>query len=92
MFWKETLRLRTLPVATKIFLTLFLVLIGFGYLLGFTNIFLTYRLVDGEPGLSLKDVSMTYYGTRDKTSLEKLLGLDARIFFHPSGIDVHAGE
>ena len=73
MFWKETLRLRTLPVVTKIIISLFLVLTGIGYLLGFTNIYLTYNLVDEKPGLSLKDISLTYYGVRDKTTLEKAI-------------------
>ncbi len=81
MFWKETLRLRTLPVATRVIISLFLVLTGIGYLMGFTNIFLTYSLVDEKPGLGLKDISLTYYGARDKTTLEKAIDGSMKQYF-----------
>ena len=81
MFWKETLRLRTLPVVTKIIISLFLILTGFGYLLGFTNIFLTYSLVDEKPGLSLEDIKLTYYGAKDKTTLEKAIDGSMKQYF-----------
>ncbi len=85
MFWKESLRLGTLPFATKVIVTLFLVLTGFGYLLGFTNIFLTYSPVDGKPGLSLKDVSLSFYGSRDKTALEKSIDGSMKQYFKTDG-------
>ena len=81
MFWKETLRLRTLPVVTKIIISLFLVLTGLGYLLGFTNIYLTYSLVDEKPGLSLEDIKLTYYGAKDKTTLEKAIDGSMKQYF-----------
>ncbi len=81
MFWKETLRLRTLPIITKIIISLFLVLTGIGYLLGFTNIYMTYNMVDEKPGLSIKDISLTYYGARDKTTLEKAIDGSMRQYF-----------
>ncbi len=81
MFWKETIRLRTMPVVTKIIISLFLVLTGFGYLLGFTNIYMTYNMVDEKPGLSIKDISLTYYGARDKTTLEKAIDGSMRQYF-----------
>ena len=81
MFWKETLRLRTLPVITKVIISLFLVLTGIGYLLGFTNIYMTDNLVDEKPGLSIKDISLTYYGARDKTTLEKAIDGSMRQYF-----------
>lgn len=85
MFWKESLRLGTLPLSKKIVVTLFLVLCGFGYLLGFINIFMTYNLVDGKPGLSFKDISITYYGTRDKTTLEKAIDGSMKQYFKTNG-------
>lgn len=81
MFWKETVRLRTMPVVTKIIISLFLVLTGFGYLLGFTNIYLTYNLVDEKPGLSLEDIRLTYYGVRDKTTFEKAIDGSMKQYF-----------
>lgn len=81
MFWKETVRLRTMPVATKIIISLFLVLTGIGYLLGFANIYMTYSLVDEKPGLSLEDIKMTYYGARDKSTLEKSIDGSMKQYF-----------
>ena len=81
MFWKETIQLRTMPVVTKIILTLFLILTGLGYLLGFTNIYLTYSNVDDKPGLGIKDITMTYYGVRNKTTLEKAISGSMKQYF-----------
>ena len=81
MFWKETLRLRTLPVITKIIISLFLVLTGLGYLLGFTNIYMSYNMVDEKPGLSIRDISMTYYGVRNKTTFEKAIDGSMKQYF-----------
>ena len=81
MFWKETVRLRTIPLLAKIVISLFLVLAGVGYLLGFTNIFMTYNLVDEKPGLSLDDISLTYYGIKDKTTLEKSIDGSMKQYF-----------
>ena len=81
MFWKETVRLRTMPIPTKIIISLFLVLCGIGYLLGFTNIYLTYSQVDEKPGLSLEDIKLTYYGARDKSTLEKAIDGSMKQYF-----------
>ena len=81
MFWKETVRLRTMPVVTKVIISLFLVLTGFGYLLGFTNIYMTYNMVDEKPGLSIKDISLSYYGARDKTTFEKAIDGSMKQYF-----------
>ncbi len=81
MFWKETIRLRTMPVLTKVIISLFLILCGLGYLLGFTNIYLTYNLVDEKPGLSLEDIKLTYYGVRNKTTFEKAIDGSMKQYF-----------
>ncbi|MDA3941509.1 MAG: hypothetical protein PF693_19755 [Spirochaetia bacterium] len=52
-----------------------------GYLLGFTNIYMTYSLVDEKPGLSLEDIRLTYYGTRNKTTLEKAIDGSMKQYF-----------
>jgi hypothetical protein len=38
-------------------------------------------MVDGTPGLSIKDVQITYYGSRDKTRLEKTIDASMRGYF-----------
>ncbi len=81
MFWNDTKPLKTLPTGPKVALSLFLILAGIGYLLGFLNILLHYQMVDGEAGLSLKDVQITYYGDREKTSMEKAIDASMRGYF-----------
>lgn len=81
MFWKETVRLRTMPIQTKITISLFLILCGIGYLLGFANIYMTYSQVDEKPGLSLEDIKLTYYGARDKSTLEKAIDGSMKQYF-----------
>ena len=81
MFWKDTKPLNTLETGPKIALSLVLILAGIGYLLGFLNILVHYQMVDGKPGLSMKDVQMTYSGSRDKTALEKSIDASMRGYF-----------
>jgi len=63
MFWKDAPRLRSLSLASKLAVSLFLVLAGIGYIFGFLNILTSYQMTDGEKGLSVKDVQMAYYGS-----------------------------
>jgi hypothetical protein len=71
MFWRESKGLAGIPLTSKLALTVLLVVAGVGYLLGFLNIYLTYSPVDQKPGLSLEDISRSFYGTRGGTKLEK---------------------
>jgi hypothetical protein len=73
MFWKETKPLKELPLGIRLGLTAFLVVAGIGYLLGFANIYLTYSPNDQKPGLSVADVRLAFYGSRDGTKLEKAI-------------------
>jgi hypothetical protein len=61
--------LRGLPVAQKLLLSLFLVTIGAGYGVALLNLYLTYHLTDGEPGLSVADLRRAFYGNRENTKL-----------------------
>jgi hypothetical protein len=71
MFWRESKGLAGIPLASKLALTVLLAVAGIGYLLGFLNIYLTYSPVDQKPGLSLTDISLSFYGSRGSTKLEK---------------------
>lgn len=81
MFWNDTKPLKSLETGPKIALSLFLILAGIGYLLGFLNIVVHYQMIDGNPGLSLQDVKIAYYGSRDKTALEKTIDSSMRGYF-----------
>jgi len=81
MFWEETRPLRKLPLGVKLGLTAFLLVAGIGYLLGFTNIYLTYSPNDQKPGLSVADVRLAFYGSREGTKLEAAIQGPMRQYF-----------
>lgn len=81
MFWKDSLDMRELPLSSKIGITAFLILAGVGYLLGFANILITYSPTDQEPGLSIKDVQISFYGARDMTAFEASIDGSMKQYF-----------
>ena len=86
MLWKhEAEGLHNLPISRRISMTIFLVITGIGYIFGFFNILLSYGSNDGQPGLSIKDVQIAFYGARDKTALEKSIDGSMRTYFASDG-------
>jgi hypothetical protein len=81
MFWKETTRLKEMPVSSRVAITGFLIVCGIGYLLGFFNIYVTYALVDEQPGMSMNDIAYSFYGKREATKLEKSVDGSMRQYF-----------
>ncbi len=75
MSW-ESMRLSRLSLPAKLLITLFLGLVGPGYLVGSANIMLQHEDADLEPGLSLDDLRRTFHG------LEKTVTPDAEITVH----------
>jgi hypothetical protein len=65
----ENVRLGRLPLGLKLALSCFLVTLGLGYVVAGVNLYLTYHLTDGEPGLGLGDLRRTFYGNRENTKL-----------------------
>ena len=65
----STIRLFRLPIAVKIALSLSMVMLGIGYLIALLNLYLTYNMTDGEPGLTANDLRRAFYGKRDTTRL-----------------------
>ncbi len=53
----------------KLLDTMFLITIGVGYLFALLNLYYTHQGRDGEPGLSVKDVTLAYYGSHNQTRL-----------------------
>jgi cytochrome c5 len=81
MFWRETKGLAGIPLVSKLTLTVLLAVAGVGYLLGFTNIYLSYSPVDQKPGMSLQDISRSFYGERGSTKLDKAIDGSMRQYF-----------
>ena len=81
MFWKDAKGFGDAPMSSKIGVSLFLVLAGVGYLLGFANILLTYSDVDQKPGLSVQDIRISFYGAREMTALEASIDGSMKQYF-----------
>ena len=65
----SAIRLSRLPVVVKITLSLSIIMLGIGYLIALLNLYLTYSMTDGEPGLTANDLRRAFYGNRDNTRL-----------------------
>ena len=72
MSW-ESFRLARLSVAGKLLITLFLLLIGCGYLVATANIYFKHQDADLEPGLTLDDLKRSFHG------LEKMVTPEAKV-------------
>ncbi len=63
-------RLPDRPISERLLYTAFLLLMGVGYLMALTYLYLTHQGLDGKPGLSVADIARGYYGNRSGTHLE----------------------
>jgi len=72
MNW-ESFRLARLSLAGKLVVTLFLLIVGPGYLCATANIYLKHQDADLEPGLTLDDLKRTFHG------MEKEITPDVKI-------------
>lgn len=63
-------RYYTLTLSEKLLYTSFLLLVGLGYLMAVSYLYVTHENNDGKPGLSISDVASSYYGNRSGTRLE----------------------
>jgi hypothetical protein len=62
-------RFSDISVSEKILNSVFLVTIGIGYLFALLNLYYTHEGRDGQPGLSVDDVKLAYYGSHNQTRL-----------------------
>ena len=81
MFWKDPKGLHGIPAYSKVGLSILLIVAGVGYLLGFSTIYLTYSPIDERPGMSLADIRIAFYGSREKTRLEKSIDGSMKQYF-----------
>lgn len=63
-------RFYTKTISEKLLYTSFLLLVGLGYLMAISYLYVTHEMNDGKPGLSMTDVASSYYGNRSGTRLE----------------------
>ncbi len=58
----NTFKLALLPTSARLLVTLFLALVGFGYLAALSNLYNRHQSADGLEGLTLNDVRATFHG------------------------------
>lgn len=76
MNW-DSLRLGRLPLAAKLLLTLFLLVVGPGYLVATANIMFQHQDADLEPGLSLDDLRRTFHGLEKEVTPEAEINVNS---------------
>ena len=81
MFWKDPKGLKSIPMYSKVGISILLVVAGVGYLLGFANIVVSYAPIDEQPGMSIQDIRIAFYGAREKTKLEKSIDGTMKEYF-----------
>ena len=70
-------------VSEKLLDTLFILLLGVGYLFAMFLIYVTVAPMDGKPGLSIRDIAFKYHGNRSGTRLEQALKGGMRLYHLP---------
>lgn len=65
------LSLKTLDLPWKLLLTCFLLVLTSGFIVSELYLMHTTEMADGQPGMSLDDISYTFYGNKTKTTLRK---------------------
>jgi len=82
----SSVRLGGLPAPLKVVVSLALIILGLGYLIATVNLYLTYSLTDGEPGLTPDDLRRAFYGNRENTKIgAKINGGSMEQFLPKSG-------
>jgi len=62
-------RFTDLSVSERMLFTIFLITIGLGYLFALAHTYYSHANRDGEPGLSVEDIKIAYYGKSEITRL-----------------------
>jgi hypothetical protein len=62
-----------LPISMRTLFTGALLVLGMGYLFAAIYVFAAHSSADGNPGLSVEDIKITYSGSAETTALEKAL-------------------
>lgn len=62
-----------LPISMRSLFTGALLVLGLGYLFAAVYVFAAHSAADGQPGLSVEDIKITYSGSKDITPLESAL-------------------
>ena len=60
-------------ISLKVLFSSYLIVVGIGYMMAFSQILFTHGMADGELGLSVDDIVYSYYGNRNSSLIENKL-------------------
>jgi len=60
-------------LSEKLMYTSFLLLVGLGYLMAIAFLYVSHEMNDKQPGISMADITTSYYGNRSGTRLESAI-------------------
>ncbi|GAV19184.1 hypothetical protein MMIC_P0113 [Mariprofundus micogutta] len=64
---------RNINTPLKVLFTSYMIVVGIGYMMAFTQILFTHGMADGKVGLSVDDIVYSYYGNRNGSLIENKL-------------------
>lgn len=79
----ETRSLRNCSISERLLYSLFLIVMGIGYLMALTYLYLTHTGLDGRAGITIEDIAVSYYGNRSGTRMEEMLRGPMRVYSKP---------
>lgn len=79
----QTRNLAVCNFSEKVLYSSFLLLMGFGYLMGLAYLYTSHQNHDGKPGVSIEDIATNYYGNRSGTRLEAAIRGSMAGFIQP---------
>ncbi len=68
-------RFHDCSISEKLLDTIFLLTIGLGYLFALGHMYYSHEGRDGQPGLSVEDIKIAYYGEHQQTRLGAALNV-----------------
>ncbi len=73
MIDRTTRTLADCTISERLLYSSFLLLVGIGYLMALGYLYLTHAGLNGQPGISVEDIAISYYGNRSGTRMEQML-------------------
>ena len=83
-------RLSSFGLPSKVLLTLFLCTMGLGYIFSIFTLYISHKDADGNPGLSMNDIIITYSGGRTQTSTLEIVTNGSMKGYYSSDTDRNA--
>jgi len=82
--------LNRLELPFKLLITMFLIVLSWGFLVSELYLLHTTEMADGKPGMSIDDITYTFHGSKTLTTLKKKINGSMRPYFFDGGDEKNA--